>query len=231
MKKTTQKGEVPHYTGHRDRLRGKYLASPESFADYELLELLLTYAIPRKDVKPLAKDLIAGFGSLSGVLTASIDEMQLLPGISKNTAAFIRLIRDLASRLLADGLQDKDLMLAPENVLDFVRVKLAGQKDEVFLIIYLNAKNRMENYEVVNEGTVDQVVIYPRNVIKNALKNNATALIVVHNHPSGECDPSGADIRLTESLKNASHAMDIKLLDHMIVGGNNYFSFLEEGLL
>lgn len=231
MEELAKKAEVPHYTGHRDRLRGKYWQSPQSLADYELLELLLTYAIPRKDVKPLAKELIKKYRSLSGVLTASTEELSEIPGISQKTALLIRLIRDVAANLFADKIKDKDLFQAPETVLEFVKAKLAGRHDEVFLIIYVNAKNRMEDYEIVCEGTVDQVVIYPRNVIKQALKHNATGLIVIHNHPSGECDPSGADIRLTESLKKAANAMDIKLLDHIIVGGNDYFSFLEESLL
>lgn len=222
---------MPHYSGHRERLRGKYLASPESFADYELLELLLTYSIPRKDVKPMAKDLISQYGSVSGVLTAAKDDILEQNGISANSAALFQLVRDCSAKIFADDIKEKDLFQSPAEVINFVKAKLVGHKDEVFLIIYVNAKNRMEDFEIVNEGTVDQVVIYPRNVIKQALKHNATGLIVVHNHPSGECDPSGADIRLTESLKEASSAMDIKLLDHMIIGGNNYFSFLEEGIL
>lgn len=230
-KTKTQKGNIPHYKDHRQRLRQKYLSAPQAFAEYELLELLLTYSIPRIDLKPMAKELIAEYGSLSGVLAATDEELSGHKGIGDNTIVFFQLIRDLTSRALAEQTKEKDLMQSPSEVLDFVKIKLAGQKDEAFLVIYVNAKNRMENFEIVNEGTVDQVVIYPRNVIKNALKYNSTALIVVHNHPSGECDPSGADIRLTESLKKASNAMDIKLLDHMIVGGNDYFSFLEEGLL
>jgi DNA repair protein RadC len=231
MNTKKDKGSAPHYTGHRERLRGKYLALPESLADYELMELLLTYSIPRRDVKELAKELIANYGSISGVLIASSDDLLENKGISKNSVALFQLVRDLSSKLFSDNIKEKDLFQSPTEVLGFAKSKLAGWKDEVFLIIYVNAKNRMENYEIVNEGTVDQVVIYPRKVIGQALKHNATGLIVIHNHPSGECDPSGADLRLTESLKKAANAMDIKLLDHMIVGGNDYFSFLEEGLL
>ena len=231
MDNKTKKGGIPHYTGHRERLRGKYLQSPQSLADYELLELLLTYSIPRRDVKPMAKDLISRYGSVTGVLSASKDDLLEQNGISENSAALFQLVKHCSSIICADDIKDKDLFQSPDAVLDFVRAKLAGHKDEVFLIIYVNAKNRMENFEIVNEGTVDHVMIYPRNVIKQALKFNATSLIVVHNHPSGEPDPSGADIRLTQSLKKAANAMDIKLLDHMIIGRNDYFSFLEESLL
>lgn len=225
------KAEIPHYQKHRERLRQKYAKAPEGFHEYELLELLLTYSIPRIDVKPLAKELLTEYGSLAGVICAEAEELSSHKGIGPNTIVFFNLMRDITSRSLGQKAKEKNLMQSPSQVLDFAKTALAGHKDEAFLVIYVNVKNRMENYEIINEGTVDQVVIYPRNVIKNALKHHSTAIIVVHNHPSGECDPSGADIRLTESLKKASSAMDIKLLDHMIVGGSEYFSFLEEGLL
>ena len=231
MNKKRDKGSVPHYTGHRKRLRGKYLLSPESLADYELMELLLTYTIPRRDVKELAKELILKYGSISGVLLASGEDLLETKGISENSLVMFKLVKCFAAKLFSEEIKEKDLFLSPLEVLDFAKAKLIGCKDEVFLIIFVNAKNRMESYEIINEGTVDHVVIYPRKVIRRALKYNATGLIVVHNHPSGECDPSGADIRLTESLKNAADTMEIKLLDHMIVAGDDYFSFLEESLL
>ena len=221
----------PHYTGHRERLRERYLQSPCSLADYELLELLLSYSIPRIDLKPLAKELIAKYGSITGVLSASTDNLIEHKGVTNYSAALFQLVRELSSKLFADDVKEKDLFQSPTDALDFAKAKLAGCRDEVFLVIYVNAKHRMEDFEIINEGTVNQVVIYPRKVIAQALKSNATALIVVHNHPSGECDPSGADIRLTESLKKAANAMEIKLLDHMIVAGSDYFSFLEENIL
>ena len=231
MEEKNKKAKLPHYTGHRKRLREKYLQSAQSLADYELLELLLTYSIPRRDVKPLSKKLIARYGSVSGVLNASTEELTTNEWLSDNSVALILLIRDLASKIFADEIREKDLFLAPKEVLEFVKAKLAGYNDEAFLIIYVNAKNRMENFEIISEGTVDHIVIYPRKVIKQALKHNATGMIIVHNHPSGESDPSSADIRFTESLKKAANAMEIKLLDHIIIAGNNYFSFLEEQIL
>jgi DNA repair protein RadC len=223
--------DKPHFLEHRKRLRARYIKSPESFSDYEILELLLTYAVPRKDVKPIAKKLIRKYGSISEILACSVDELKENQGISDNTALFITLLRDIVSRIFADEIREKDLVNSPGEVVNFARAKLGSEKNEVFLIIYVNARNRMEGFEIMNEGTVDYVVIYPRKIIKQALKYNATRLIVIHNHPSGECDPSAADIRLTESLKKAANVMDILLLDHIVVGGSRYFSFKEENLL
>lgn len=229
--KCIEKNQEPHYAGHRKRLRSKYLNSPKSLADYELIELLLTYVISRKDVKPIAKKLLAQYGSIGSLLTAPACELITNKYISENAAVLFGLVRELALGIFAENIKEKDLFQSPSEVMNFAIAKLSGLKDEAFLVLYVNTKNRLEAFEIVNEGTVDHVVIYPRRVIKQALKHNATGLIIVHNHPSGECDPSSHDIRLTESLRKAADAMEIKLIDHIIIGGNRHFSFLEENLL
>ena len=227
--KTVKK--VPHFHGHRERLRKKLIASPDALADYELLELLLTYSIPRKDVKPLAKQLLTHFRTIHAVMHASPEKLLEITGISENTAGLITLFRELDVRSLAVKLEQKDAITSPRDVVQFAEKKLGSRSDEAVMIIYINARNKIENYEIINEGTVDKAVIYTRNIIKNALKHNATGIIIVHNHPSGECEPSGYDIRLTEDIVNAATSMDIRVLDHLIVTTNDSFSFSENKLL
>ena len=222
---------TPHYHGHRERLRNKLSISPESLAGYELLELLLGYSIPRKDVKPLAKQLISHFKSIHGVMNASTDELLEISGISVNTATLIKLIRELDTRSLETELKQKIAITSPTDVLGFARKKLEHLVDEAVMVIYINARNKIENYEIINEGTTDKVVLYPRNIIKNALKHNATGVILIHNHPSSECEPSGNDIRITGDIITAAKAMDIRVLDHLIVSANGYFSFAENHLI
>ncbi len=232
MKNEPKKAKkIPHYHGHRDRLRKKLLLSSDSLADYELLELLLTYSIPRKDVKPLAKQLIEHFKNIHGVMNASSEALLEVSGISENTAILIKLIRELDTRSLVMQLQQKNAIRSPKDVLDFARKKLGHLVDEAFMVIYINARNKIENYEIVNEGTTDKVVIYPRNIIRNALKHNATGIILIHNHPSGESEPSGSDIRITGDIITAATAMDIRVLDHLIISTEGSFSFAENNLM
>ena len=221
----------PHYSGHRKRLREKYLRTSQEFPEYELLELILMYSIPRKDVKPLAKDLLTKFKSLPAILSSNIPELLQCNGITENSATLFKLIHECSVRISSNEIKNKDLLDSPTDVINFAKAKIGREKNEACFIIYLNTKNRLQAYEIINEGTINQVVIYPRNLIKTALEHNATGIIVIHNHPSGECDPSGADIRLTESIKKASTLMGIKLVDHIIITSNDYFSFLEEELL
>ena len=223
--------EKPHFTGHRKRLKERFLKNPEDFADYELVELMLTFAIPRKDVKPLAKQILNYFGSFSKLLNASNEEFAEFSVISKNTQILIKVIKEISSRALFDKLQKRDLMLSPQAVIDFVRAKIGNAQDEVFLILFLNTKNHLIAYEAISEGTTDRAVVYPKNVIKQVLKYNATAVIAVHNHPSGVCDPSAADLALTTQIKEALTPLDINFLDHIIVGTDSYFSFKEENIL
>jgi len=199
--------------------------------DYELLELLLTYAIPRRDVKPIAKELIERFKGITGVMNASQEELESIEGMGPISATLIRLVKELFGLYMAERMEGRDLLASPQAVVDFARVKLAGLSHEAFMVIYLNTKNEVIEYEVVHEGTVDRAIIYPRRIIESALSHHASGLILVHNHPSGYPEPSEDDRRLTRSIYEVAHTIDIRVLDHIIVGRNGYFSFREGGLL
>ena len=199
--------------------------------DYELLELLLTYAIPRRDVKPIAKKLIERFKGITGVMNASQEELESVEGMGPISATLIRLVKELFGLYMAERMEGRDLLASPQAVVDFARVKLAGLSHEAFMVIYLNTKNEVIEYEVVHEGTVDRAIIYPRRIIESALSHHASGLILVHNHPSGYPEPSEDDRRLTRSIYEVAHTIDIRVLDHIIVGRNGYFSFREGGLL
>ena len=221
-----------HHIGHRSRLREKYLKSgADGFHDYELIELLLTYAIPQKDVKPIAKELFTRFHSFSGIIDAPLAEISKIPGMGESSSILVKLVRDISSAYLAARMREQDILSSPASVTDFARMKLSGHEDESFMVIYLNTKNHVSDYEIIQTGTIDRAVIYPRNLIKKSLASNASGLIIVHNHPSGICDPSEEDKTLTTAIKNAVEAVNIRFLDHLIVGKSGYFSFFENGLL
>lgn len=224
--------DKPHYVGHRKRLRERFRkAGARGMHDYELLELLLTYAIPRRDVKPIAKELIERFKGITGVMNASQEELESVEGMGPMSATLIRLVKELFGLYMAERMEGRDLLASPQAVVDFARVKLAGLSHEAFMVIYLNTKNEVIEYEVVHEGTVDRAIIYPRRIIESALSHHASGLILVHNHPSGYPEPSEDDRRLTRSIYEVAHTIDIRVLDHIIVGRNGYFSFREGGLL
>jgi len=224
--------DKPHYVGHRDRLRRKFRkAGAKGMHEYELLELLLTYAIPRRDVKPIAKELLERFKSIRGVMDASQEELESVKGMGPVSATLIRAVKELFGLYMAERMEERDLLTSPQAVVDFARVKLAGLPHEAFMVIYLNTKNEVIEYEVVHEGTVDRAIIYPRRIIESALSHHASGLILVHNHPSGYPEPSDDDRRLTLSIREVAHTIDIRVLDHIIVGKDKYFSFRERGLL
>jgi DNA repair protein RadC len=224
--------DKPHYLEHRKRLRERFQrAGLEGLHDYELLELLLTYAIPRKDVKPVAKRLIERFESLSGILDAGQKELEEVADMGPASAALIRLVKELCSAYLAQRMKHRDVLASPQVVTDFARVKLAGRPHEAFMVIYLTTKNEVIDHEVIHEGTVDHAVVYPRRIIEAALQHHATGLILVHNHPSGHPEPSEEDKHLTRALVDAARIMDIRVVDHLVVGKDGYFSFVEHRLL
>jgi len=226
------KSDLPHHLGHRDRLRARFeRAGIDGLQDYEVLELLLFYALPRKDVKPLAKDLMRRLGSLKGVLDADHETLKGVPGIGRQAALFLRLVRDLGSLYLQQRAEEKEQISSTKELIDYCLSSMGGLKDEHFAVIYLNARNKIIKVETIQEGIVNQAVVYPRKVLEKALKHKASAIILVHNHPSGHVRPSDADIRLTRVLQDAARVMDIVLHDHLIVGENRFFSFREEGIL
>lgn len=223
--------DIESAQGHRERLRKKYLQSGiGSLHDYEQLELLLTFVIPRKDVKPVAKNLLKTFKSFSRVFDAPLEELCAVDGIGENTAILLKLVKDNCGKYLEDKAVRTDIVANPAAVIDFVRMELSGLQQETFMIIYLNVKNHVIDYET-SHGTVDYAAVYPRNIVQGALRRNASAIIMVHNHPSGQCDPSKEDIALTATVKAACKTISINLLDHIIVGKSGYTSMAEKNLI
>jgi len=226
------KKEVPHYIGHKKRLRERFLsAGPEALADYELLELLLSLAIGRKDVKPLAKVLLKKFGSFAGVLDADIRQLLQIDGMGQSSAAAIKLVKESSVKYLRQQSINRSIISSPEALINYCKAAMTGLRDEEFRVIFLNSKNEIIDDEVLCRGTVDQTAVYPRKILERALHHNAASVIFVHNHPSGHPAPSNADKDLTRILKEAVGAVQIKVHDHMIIGREDHFSFAEAGLL
>jgi DNA repair protein RadC len=224
--------DTPHYKHHRQRLKKKFTASGvDAFYDYEVLELLLSYAIPQKDVKPLAKDILKNFGSLKGVMDAHIRDLEGVTGVGEHTAVLIKLVKDMGSLYLKEKAQEKPQITCTRELLDYCKTTIGGLKDERFCVIYLDAQNKITGMETIQEGIVNQAVVYPRKVLENALERKASAIILVHNHPSGHVKPSDADIRLTKTIQDTARMLEILVHDHVIVGENRFFSFREEGLM
>ena len=219
----------PHQ-GHRRRLRERYKKSGlAGFHDYEFIELLLTYAIPQKDVKPLAKELISHFGGIRGIFDASLDELATIKGLGEQTAILFKLLKEGSTLYLKARVKGKEILSSPQHALDFCHHMLSGEKNEKFMVIYLTTKNELIDTEILEEGTINQTAVYPRKVVEGALKHNASALIFVHNHPSGDPTPSRTDNKLTEALVKAANTIDVTVHDHIIIGKNSHFSGRERG--
>ena len=229
MEKTSKK---PTYIKHRERLRKRYLESGiESLQDYEKLELLLTYAISRKDVKPIGKELLDGFENIRAILDADLKDIKKVDGIGEKSAVLIKLVRDLCTVYLHEKVVGKDVFTSPEKVYDFCRLKLGSNKNEYFMVLFVSSKNELIHNETLSVGTIDNVPIYPRTIIKLALEKNASGVILVHNHPSGNTSPSDSDKKITKDLVRISNKLDIRVLDHVIVSKDSYFSFIRNNLL
>jgi len=225
--------EKRHYEGHRKRLRERFRETGfEGFKDYEALELFLSYAIPRRDVKPLAKDLIKKFGSFRGVLDASYDELITVNGLREHSATFLNVLKACTALYLKEGIIGKKARISSTGaLLNYCQVTMSGLRDEQFRAVFLNSQNEVIADEVIQEGTVNQSVVYPRKVMERALHHKATAIIFVHNHPGGTCKPSREDRVLTEELVKVARGLQMLVHDHIIICKAGYFSFLEQGLL
>ncbi|MBI3945305.1 MAG: DNA repair protein RadC [Armatimonadetes bacterium] len=223
----------PHHLGHRQRLRERFLkAGLEGLADYEVVELVLTLAIPRADVKAPAKRLLARFGSLRAVLDASSEELQQIPGIGPVTPAALRLIREVAHLYLRQGQEEREIA-DPAALAEYWQARIGGLPHEVFQVAYLDSGRRLVRggIETLEEGTVDWAAVYPRRLIESALKRGAAALVLAHNHPSGDVQPSDQDRALTRALALAASSVQIEVLEHLIVTRTRVFSFRKAGLL
>lgn len=199
--------------------------------DYEVLELLLFMAIPRRDVKPIAKILIARFGSLAGVMNASLAELEGVDGISENTAIAIKTVREAGLRLLKADVIKKPLLNSWQRLLDYLQASMAHEKKEHFRLLFLNKKNELIADEIQQSGTVDHTPAYPREIMKRALELSATAIILVHNHPSGDSSPSKADIDMTQQICAAAAPFSIVIHDHLIVSKGGISSFKSLGII
>lgn len=226
--------ELPDYIGHRQRLKERFkLGGGGDMADYEMLELLLTLAIPRKDTKPLAKALVKEFGSFAEVLFASDDKLMTFTGLKENTILVFRIVREAALRMTWQKLSatEAPVLTSYDAIIEYCRAA-SGYKDrEEFRVIFLNAKNRIIGEEVQQRGSVNAVAIHPGEVMRSAVLKGATALILVHNHPSGDVTPPRADIEVTRKIAEALAAVEIRLIDHFIVSKSLVFSFNDHGLL
>ena len=226
--------DEPDYLGHRERLRRRFLlGGGRDMPDYELLELLLTIAIPRRDVKPLAKELIRKFGSFAEVVNAPLEELMLVKGVKENTAAVLRIVRECSVRSSWQSLKGMDAPVISDfdAMVDYCRSAMAYQTVEEFRILFLNSKLYVIGEEIQQRGTVDQVAIHPREVIKSAMMHGASAMILVHNHPSGIVTPSKADMEITKRIKEAAEAVSIRLFDHLIISKSSVYSFHNQGFV
>ncbi|MGZ9097259.1 MAG: RadC family protein [Micavibrio sp.] len=224
--------DTPHYHGHRDRLRERFMqGGAGALADYELLELLLFMAIPRRDVKPLAKDLIKKFGNLAGVLNAPFPALAEIDGLSETSAIALKAVGSAGQRMLKQEIINKPVLNSGSRLMDYCQATLAHEPREHFRLLFLNKKNELIADEIQQSGTVDHTPAYPREIMKRALELSATAIILCHNHPSGDAKPSKDDIVMTEAIIAAGKPLNIIIHDHIIVAKNGTTSFRNLGLI
>lgn len=217
--------EAPHFHGHRDRLRARFRsAGAEALSDYELLELVRFRALPRRDVKPLAKALIQAFGSFAETVHAPDARLREIGGLGEAAITEIKLIAAASSRVAKGQLKQRTVLSSWATVIDYCRTAMAFADKEQFRILFLDKRNQLIADEVQQIGTVDHTPVYPREVVKRALELSATAIIMVHNHPSGDPTPSQADIQMTKAVIEVSKPLGIAVHDHIIVGKHGHVS-------
>ena len=230
--RTAPPAPAPHHLGHRERLRGRAKAAGlAALPDYELLELHLARSIPRRDVKPLAKALIARFGSLSGVWSAELAALTAVPGVGEAVALDLKLVHEAAQRLARDKVERRPVISSWSALLAYVRVALAHEPREQVRVLFLDRKNQLIADETMNRGTVDHAPVYPREVVRRALELAASAVILVHNHPSGDPAPSSADVEMTRQVVEAARALGLSVHDHLVVGRDGVASLKALGLM
>jgi len=224
--------ETKSQEGHRERLREKFNQSGlTAFLDYEIVELLLTLGTPRRDCKPQAKEAIERFKTLRRVLEASPEELQNIKGITPYNTFVIKFVQELAREFLKEQLLNKPYCKSSREVFDYLYHSMRDLKKETFKVMFLDSQNQVIEVENLFDGTLNASAVYPREIIEKAIKHNATALVFAHNHPSGNPEPSDTDKQITQDLVFAANIMQMKVLDHIIIGDNSYFSFADEGLI
>jgi DNA repair protein RadC len=224
--------DKPHYLGHRQRLRDRFLAGgPDALPDYELLELLLFQARTRGDVKPLAKALIARFKSFAAVMAASPDELAEIDGVGEAAIVTIKTVQAAALRMTRQELIDRPVINSWKKLIDYCHAAMAHEKVEQFRLLFLDGKNALIADEVQQKGTVNHTPVYVREVVKRALELGASAIVMVHNHPSGDPSPSKDDIAMTKEVASAADKLGIALHDHLIIGRKGHASLKSMGLI
>lgn len=220
------------HKGHRARLRARFLsAGPDALADHELIEMTLFMALPRRDTKPIARALLERFGSYANVVSAPVSDLIAVDGLSEAGASALKLVQAAAQRLARAEVLHRPVLDNWERLMSYLQVVLGREKTEQFRVLYLDNRNRLLADVPQSKGTVNHTPVYPREVIKRALELHAVALIVVHNHPSGDPSPSEQDVTMTKAIKRAANALSIVLHDHIIVGNGEWLSFRKMGLL
>jgi DNA repair protein RadC len=222
-----ESSQAPHYLGHRERLRARFMeAGADALPDYELLELLLARTIPRRDTKPLAKELLAQFGSFADVLAASPERLRAVKGLGGGQAIIdLKLVHAAGVRMLRRQVLNRPALTSWSALLDYCTAAMACSETEQFRILFLDRKNNLIADEVQQQGTVDHAPVYVREVVKRALELSASAIILVHNHPSGDPTPSRADIEITRKIVEAADKLSIAVHDHLIIGRGGHASF------
>ncbi|MBY0429928.1 MAG: DNA repair protein RadC [Rhodospirillales bacterium] len=222
----------PHYLGHRQRLRERFLAAGgEALPDYELLELLLCVAVPRKDMKPLAKALMARFGSFAGVISAEPQALREIAGLGETSVVALKVVREAAIRLARQQVLKRPVIATWDALMDYVLAALGHAQQEEFHLLFLDRKGALIADECQQKGTIDHTPVYPREVVKRALEVAASSVIMVHNHPSGDPKPSKGDIEMTRTVRDALKMVSVTLHDHIVVGRGSYVSFKSQELL
>lgn len=228
---TDDTAETPHYTGHRQRLRERFLADGgEGFQDYELLEYLLTLAIPRRDTKPLAKALLDHFTSFAEVIGATPESLAEF-GLSEASIGALKIVDAAAIRMMQRKAIDRPILSSWQKVLDYCHAAMARRPNEHFRVLFLDRKNKLIKDEVQQSGTVNHAPVYPREVMKRALELGASAIIMVHNHPSGDPSPSAADVAMTHEVRDVGAKLGVTLHDHLIIGREGHASLKALGLI
>ncbi len=221
----------PDYLGHRQRIKAKFEQQGlKGWPDYEVLELLLSYAAPRKDSKTIAKALLSKYRTLVNVLNAEVADLQRIKGIAHHSALFLKLLKDVAVLYAQHELHARNLLSSPQLVYAYLKARLKGEGREEFIVLFVDNRNCLIAVEHLSTGTVTEASVHPRTVVERAFYHQAVGVIIAHNHPGRSLEPSVQDQQLTKKLKGALATVDLHLLDHIIIAGNDYYSFKAHGL-